>query len=230
MGLSPWKGCNSEERDPSLPQSLDQRTSEVLRVGTTTHANPNSVAQELPIKPYSSCAVPTLYAPSKHIMELHRVTDEAGGGGCGGGGADVWLFAHVCPCVYAACNESKMGQCQCAGPFGWTDQPETPYACSLRRQVPGVPGAKLTQPQGEEKDSEARPPHPPHSFGGRGAQSFPSPRRWMPWIRSEMRNDTWTCLPGQPDPLHTVTTCIREMTRSNKLPSLTNDQESHPTF
>ena len=41
------------------------------------------------------------------------------------------------------------------------------------------------------------------SFGGRGAQSFPSPRRWMPRIRSEMRNNTWTCLSGKPDPLPT---------------------------
>ena len=35
-----------------------------------------------------------------------------------------------------------------------------PYACCLREQVPGVPKCKLTQPQGEEKDCEARPPHP----------------------------------------------------------------------
>ena len=36
-----------------------------------------------------------------------------------------------------------------------------PYACCLREQVPGVPKCKITQPQGEEKDCEARPPHPP---------------------------------------------------------------------
>ena len=36
----------------------------------------------------------------------------------------------------------------------------TPYACSLREQVPGVPKCKITQPQGEEKDCEARPPLP----------------------------------------------------------------------
>ena len=44
-------------------------------------------------------------------------------------------------------------------PFGWTVQPEYPYACSLRRQVPGVPSANPTPPQVEEKDCEARPPH-----------------------------------------------------------------------
>ena len=49
--------------------------------------------------------------------------------------------------------------CQCTSPFGWTDQPETPGF--LRRQVPGFPSAEFTQPQGEEKDCEARPPHPP---------------------------------------------------------------------
>ena len=55
----------------------------------------------------------------------------------------------------------KMDQCQCTGPFGCTDQPAKALRLSLRRQVPGVPGANLTQPQGEEKDCEARPPHPP---------------------------------------------------------------------
>ena len=55
----------------------------------------------------------------------------------------------------------KTDQCQCTGPFGWTDQPESPYACCLRKQVPGIPRANLTQPQGEEKDCEGRPPHPP---------------------------------------------------------------------
>ena len=57
----------------------------------------------------------------------------------------------------------KMGQCQCTDPFGWTDQPDKrPYALSLRRQVPGVPECKsFTQFQFEEKDCEARRPHPP---------------------------------------------------------------------
>ena len=36
----------------------------------------------------------------------------------------------------------------------------------------------------------------PLSIGGRGAQSFPSPQRWMPWIRNDMRRCTWTSLPG----------------------------------
>ena len=40
---------------------------------------------------------------------------------------------------------------QCASPFGWTDQPER-----YKR-----PSAQITQPQGEEKDCEARPPQPP---------------------------------------------------------------------
>ena len=47
----------------------------------------------------------------------------------------------------------------------WTHHP---YACSLRRLVP--PRANLTQPQGEEKDCEARPAHPsPTEERGGGA-------------------------------------------------------------
>ena len=35
-----------------------------------------------------------------------------------------------------------------------------PLRLCLREQVPGVPKRKITQPQGEEKDCEARPPLP----------------------------------------------------------------------
>ena len=81
--------------------------------------------------------------------------------GCGGYGADLCV-AHECLFSRAhACRLIKTDRRQCASPFGWTDQPETHYACSLRRQVPGVPSANLAQPQDEEKDCEARPPHSP---------------------------------------------------------------------
>ena len=76
---------------------------------------------------------------------------------------------------------------------------------------------KITQPQGEEKRLRGTPTSPPLSFGGSGAQSFPSPRRWMPWIRNVMRRCTWTRLPGKLDPFTRVTTFIQEMTRSNRL-------------
>ena len=60
----------------------------------------------------------------------------------------------------------------------------------------------------------------PHSFGGRGAQSFPPPRRWMPWIRiwNDIRSCSWTSLLGMPDPFTSITTSIRRMTRSNTVP------------
>ena len=123
---------------------------------------------------------------------------EIGGRGGGGGGADLCV-AHECLSSRAhACRLIKTDQRQCASPFCWTDQPETHYACSLRRQVPGVPSANLIQPQVEEKDCEARPPHLP-ILRRKVAQSFPSPRRWMPWIRDDIRSCTWTCLPGKPD-------------------------------
>ena len=47
--------------------------------------------------------------------------------------------------------------------------PTTPVASECRFQA--SPGAKFTQPQGEEKDCEARPPLP-LSFGGRGSAIF----------------------------------------------------------
>ena len=62
------------------------------------------------------------------------------------------------------------------------------------------------------------PPPLPHSYGGREAQSFPSPQCWMPWVGNDMRRCTWTCLPGKPDPLTSVTACIHMMSRSNDLP------------
>ena len=154
------------------------------------------------------------------------------GGGGGGGGADLCV-AHECLSSRAhSCKLIKRtGASAPALSAGLTSQ-KKPYACSLRRQVPGVPKCKkFTQPQGEEKDCEARPPHT-HSFLRRRAQSFPSPRRWMPWIRNDIRRCTWTCLPGKPDPFTRVTTFIQEMTRSTitcrltttPLPTLGKDQ------
>ena len=146
------------------------------------------------------------------------VGEEGGGGRVRGGekrggreeGAEevvvvVRTMCYACMSVHARTRMHliEMDQCQCTGPFGWTYQPEPPYACSLRRQVPGAP-----------------PPHHLLSFGGREAQSFPSPRRWMPWIQKMTKQYTWTCLPGEPHPLNTVTTIIGQTTRSN-IPSFT---------
>ena len=47
--------------------------------------------------------------------------EEGGGGGCGGcGGWDLSMRAHD------FATNLKMDQCQCTGPFGWTDQPDPP--------------------------------------------------------------------------------------------------------
>ena len=91
--------------------------------------------------------------------------------GGGGGGADV----EHCVCVRSYMQAhalNQMGQCQCTNPVGWTDQQEKPYACSLRKQVPGVPKANLTQPQVEEKDCEARPPSLPPLLRRKGSAIF----------------------------------------------------------
>ena len=131
-----------------------------------------------------------------------------------------------CRCTQRACqfmlmhayNES-MGQCQRTSPVGWTDQPAKalrlfpPKAGSRRPEV-----QNLTQPQVEEKDCEARPPHPSPLLRKEGrAQSFPSPRRWMPLVRNTVEKNT----PGRVflvsrDPFTHSTTCIGRMTRTNE--------------
>ena len=81
---------------------------------------------------------------------------------CGGGGADVWLYAHVYPYVHAACNElKKWASTSVLAPSTGLTSRKKPHTCSLRRQTPSVPDGKITQPRVEEKDCEARPPHPP---------------------------------------------------------------------
>ena len=70
---------------------------------------------------------------------------------------------HAC----APCNEIKRTSASALAL-----RPETPYACSLRRQVPGIPNGKITQPRGEEKDCEARPPHSPLRRKGGGRNLF----------------------------------------------------------
>ena len=67
------------------------------------------------------------------------------------GGSDMTYDVRVYPCMSTRVHLIKMG---------WCHRPE-PLACSLQRQVPGVRSAKPHHPQGEEKDCEARPPHPP---------------------------------------------------------------------
>ena len=141
-----------------------------------------------------------------------------------------WLWWFWCgPCTLRVCLSIRASGMQrinmdwrhCTSPFGWTDQPETSHACSLREQVPGVPRCK-TSPNPKARKKIARLAHLTSlSNGGRGAQSFPSPRSWMPRIRIEMRSNTWTCLSGKPDPSTHITTCIQEMTRSNEMPFTT---------
>ena len=100
-----------------------------------------------------------------------------GGGGCGGdGGADVVLHMGVCSSMRTSAT-NKIGQCQCTSPFGWTDQP-----VKALRLFPPKAGSRRPQaqksPNPESRKKIARHAHlTPHSFGGRGAQSYPSPRR-----------------------------------------------------
>ena len=88
-----------------------------------------------------------------------------GGGWCCGRGA-LHVSNHAC--TRHAMN-FKMGQHQCAGPFDWTDQPEIPYACSLRRQVPDVPGCKPhpTPSRGKRLRGSPTSPPTPSEEGGR---------------------------------------------------------------
>ena len=139
----------------------------------------------------------------------------------GGGGADLCLARKCLSNCAHSCKLTKTDRRQCASPFGWTVQPETPHACSLRRQVPGVPSAKLTQHQGEEKDCEARPTSSPSPTEEGRRNLLHLLGVGCLWIRNEMRSCSWTSLPGKPDPFTTITTCIQKMTRSNRRPFTT---------
>ena len=127
---------------------------------------------------------------------------------CRGGGGGGGRVSDVCACVCASAGAL-------VPPAGMTSQnPYGYFACGSRFQA--FQAAKSTNPKARKK--VARHAHlTPHSFGGRGAQSFPSPRRWMPWIRNDTRRCTWTCLSRKPNPFPHSTTSIREMTRSNRL-------------
>ena len=93
---------------------------------------------------------------------------EGGGGGGGGGGEGVrWWWCRrsvvrACLSMRTRMHPIDMDQRDSAlVPSAGLTSRKNPYAWFLRRQVPGVPGANLTQLHGEEKDCEARPPHPP---------------------------------------------------------------------
>ena len=63
----------------------------------------------------------------------------------------------------------KMDQCQCTGPFGWTDQPEKPLSLFPPKTDSRLPQCKkFTQPKARKKI--ARHAHLALlSFGGRSA-------------------------------------------------------------
>ena len=89
-------------------------------------------------------------------------------------------------------QQIQMNQCPCAGPLGWTNQPEKSHACSLREQVPGVPGGEFHQPQGKEKGCEACAPQPQFL---RKLGEATLLWRWKPWVRFDMNwwSGWWSC-------------------------------------
>ena len=118
------------------------------------------------------------------------------GGGRERGGSDTVYVMCVCPYMTTCKQQISMGWCHCTSPFGWNDQP-----AKVLRLFPPKAGSKRpqvqTSPNPKSRKKIARLAHlTPHSFGGRGAQSFPSPRRWVPWIGNDLRRCTWTSLPG----------------------------------
>ena len=67
----------------------------------------------------------------------------------------TWVSVH--PCAHAQLIKHKLVPAH--QPLR-LDQPagKNPTPVPLREQVPGVPGANMNQPPGEEKDCEAHPP------------------------------------------------------------------------
>ena len=113
------------------------------------------------------------------------------GGDCGGGcGTDGVYSERVCSCKLTRMQLSKNGPVQVHWSLwaGLTSR-KLPTPVHPEGRFQATPKQKpQTQPQGEEKDCGVTPPHS-LSFGGRDEQSFPSPRRWMSWIQSDMRRN-----------------------------------------
>ena len=67
-----------------------------------------------------------------------------------------WLWfrrgmnTRVCLQKRARLQTNKTNDCQCTGPFGWTDQPE-PLCLCLSDQAPGIPAAQSTNPKARKK-------------------------------------------------------------------------------
>ena len=77
----------------------------------------------------------------------------------------LFICAHTC-------QLTKWASASAQAPSAGLSSRQHPYACSLRRQVPGVRGTNLTQPQVEEKDCEARPPHHPPTPSEEGVRNL----------------------------------------------------------
>ena len=89
---------------------------------------------------------------------------------------------HKCVSVetLACVQQIKWASASALAPSAGLSSRKKTYACSLRVQVPGYP---RHNPKSRKKI--ARLAHlTPHSFGRRGAQSFPSPRGWMLQLRN----------------------------------------------
>ena len=131
----------------------------------------------------------------------------------------MWLFAHVCPCVHAVCNELKNGASTnvLAPSAGLTGNPLCPV--SLRKQVPGIPRCKPHPTPKQGKRLRGSPTSPPTPSEEGEAQSFPiSSALDAPDPECYVRRYTWTCLLGKPDPFTHLTTLIQKMTRRTRLP------------
>ena len=127
----------------------------------------------------------------KYARPANKGVDNRIKRGGGGGGADGVYATHVCPCATTRVQlfywTSASALVPSAGLTSWR-----PLRLSLRMQVPGVPG-----PNPKARKKIARHAHlTPHSSSGKGAPSFPYPRRWMPRIQNERRRCSWPCLPG----------------------------------
>ena len=96
-------------------------------------------------------------------------------------------------------------------------KPTTPVPSEGRFQA--SPGANHHPTPRRGKRLRGTPTSPPSPSEEGGAQSFPSPRRWMFRIRIAMRNNTWTCLLGKLDLLPTLPPASR-----SPLPTMGKDQ------
>ena len=143
------------------------------RVASTSGAVAPAASWRHQCEQHQTCYPPG-FAQEGNAHVQRRLSDAwgdvgEGGGGGGGGGADLFVAHEFLSSRAHSCKLIKTDRRQCASPFGWTVQPETPTPVPSEGRFQASPVQTSPNPKARKKDCEARPPHTP-LFGGEAQQ------------------------------------------------------------